>query len=30
MADSLDYEEFNKRIHQEYDTYQMNLQQIDN
>jgi hypothetical protein len=30
MADSLDYEEFNKRIHQEYDTYQMNLQQVDN
>jgi len=29
MSDNLDYEEFNKRIHQEYDTYQMNLQQVD-
>ena len=30
MPDGLDYEEFNKRIHKEYDTYQMNLQQVDN
>ena len=29
MSDNLDYEEFNKRIHQKYDTYQMNLQQVD-
>ena len=29
MSDNLDYEEFNKRIHQEYDTYKMNLQQVD-
>ena len=30
MPDNLDCKEFNKRIHQEYDTYQMNLQQSDN
>ena len=30
MPDNLDYEEFNKRIHKEYDAYQMNLQQADN
>jgi hypothetical protein len=29
MPDNLDYEEFNKRIQQEYDTYQMNLEQVD-
>jgi hypothetical protein len=30
MSDNFDYEEFDKRVHQEYKTYQMNLQQIDN
>ena len=30
MSDNWDYEEFNKRIHKEYDAYQMNLQQADN
>ncbi|QMU54654.1 MAG: hypothetical protein GKS07_07095 [Nitrosopumilus sp.] len=29
MSDNLDGEEFSKRIYQEYDTYQMNLQQAD-
>ena len=30
MSDEFNYEEFDKRIHQEYMTYQMNLQQTDN
>ena len=30
MSDEFNYEEFDKRIHQEYRTYQMNLQHTDN